>query len=203
MRFVISLATVLFTATLTAQTLEIDRAAASMAGMQANFTHTFTAKGFKTSQVERGVVVFGKLPAMRWMYTSPEEKLFVFDGTQSWFYVPGDKQVTVARLTDARKRELPFLLLGDGAARQKAFGVTEEKRGKAVLTTLRARDASALVKSVLVTTLISSHTIQRIQYTDRDGNRTSFDFSGYSPRAATAGAFRFDPPAGVQVVNAD
>lgn len=202
MRITLSLAALLLTATLPAQALEIDRAVGSMAGMQANFTHTFTPKGFKTSQVERGVVVFGKLPAMRWMYTSPEEKLFVFDGTQSWFYVPGDKQVTVARLTDARKRELPFLILGDGAARQKAFSVSEEKRGKAVITTLRARDASAIVKSVLVTTL-ADHRIQRIQYTDRDGNKTSFDFSGYSPRAATAGAFRFDPPAGVQVVNAD
>ena len=203
MRFTLSLALLLSTATLTAQTLEVDRAANLMSGMQANFTHTFTAKGFKTSQVERGVVLFGKLPAMRWTYTSPEEKLFVFDGTQSWFYVPGDKQVTIARVTDARKRELPFLILGDGAARHKAFAVSEEKRGKAVITTLRARDASALVKSVTVTTLTSNHYIQRIQYADRDGNRTSFDFSGYSPRAATAGAFRFDPPAGVQVVNAD
>ena len=34
---------------------------------------------------------------MRWSYTRPEEKLFVFDGSRSWFYVPADKQVTVTR----------------------------------------------------------------------------------------------------------
>ena len=32
----------------------VDRTAASMAGQEAQFTHRFTPKGFKTSQVERG-----------------------------------------------------------------------------------------------------------------------------------------------------
>ena len=40
-------------------------------------------------------------------------------------------------------------------------------------------------------------------YTDREGNRTSFDFSGYHKRAATADLFTFTAPAGVQVVSAD
>jgi len=200
MRFVLSLTAVLFTTSLLAQTTELDRAAAAMTGQEAGFTHTFTPKGFKTSQVERGSVLFGRLPAMRWAYASPEEKLFVFDGSQSWFYVPGDKQVTVARVTDARKRELPFLLLGDPAARGRAFAVSEQTRGKSIVTTLKPRDGSSLVKTVTVTIAPATHLIQRIDYTDREGNRTSFDFSGYHPRAATAAAFRFDVPAGVQVV---
>ena len=197
-----SLAVTLFTAaSLFAQkTTELDRAATAMAGQQAGFTHTFTPKGFKTSQVERGTVLFGKLPSMRWSYTSPEEKLFVFDGSQSWFYVPGDKQVTVARVTEARKRELPFLLLGDPAARERAFSVSEQKRGNAVVTTLKPRAASSLVKTVTVTISAATHLIQSIDYTDREGNRTSFQFSGYAPRPATAASFRFEPPAGVQVV---
>ena len=66
------------------------------------FTQRFTPKGFKSSQVESGTVVFGTLPMMRWCYTAPEPKLFVFDGSKSWFYVPGDKQVTVAGIDDAR-----------------------------------------------------------------------------------------------------
>src|SRR4051794_25502127 len=72
---------------------EIDRAAAAMAGQEAQFTQRFTPKGFKNSQAESGTVLFGTLPMMRWSYAKPEEKLFVFDGTKSWFYVPGDRQV--------------------------------------------------------------------------------------------------------------
>ncbi|HEY0159349.1 MAG TPA: outer membrane lipoprotein chaperone LolA [Thermoanaerobaculia bacterium] len=190
-------------ASVSAAPIELDRAATAMSGMEASFTHRFTAKGFKNSQVESGTVVFGSLPAMRWSYSKPEQKLFVFDGTSSWFYVPADKQVTLGRVTDARKRELPFLLLGDPAARDKHFIVKQQNRGGNVVTTLQPRDRNALMKNVVVTIAPSTHLIQRIEYTDRDGNRTSFDFSGYHRRAATADTFKFAPPAGVQVVRAD
>ncbi len=182
---------------------ELDRAASAMSGMEAAFTHRFTAKGFKNSQVESGSVVFGSLPAMRWSYSKPEQKIFVFDGTNSWFYVPADKQVTQGRVTDARKRELPFLLLGDAAARDKHFVVKQQNRGKNVVATLQPRDKNALVRTVSVTIAPSTHLIQRIDYTDRDGNATSFEFSGYHRRAASADTFRFVTPAGVQVVRAD
>lgn len=204
MRRILTLAALVFAATATqAAPLELDRAATAMSGMEASFTHRFTAKGFKNSQVESGSVVFGSLPAMRWSYSKPEQKLFVFDGTNSWFYVPADKQVTVGRVNDARKRELPFLLLGDAAGREKHFIVKEQKRGNAIVTTLQPRNKAALMKSVTVTIAPSTHLIQRIEYADRDGNRTAFDFSGYHRRAASADTFRFAPPAGVQVIRAD
>ncbi|HUJ16224.1 MAG TPA: outer membrane lipoprotein carrier protein LolA, partial [Thermoanaerobaculia bacterium] len=96
----------------------IDQAAAAMAGTEAAFTQRFTPKGFTNSQVESGTVIFGTLPMMRWTYTTPEEKVFVFDGTNSWFYVAADKQVTTATIDDRRRGELPFLLIGDPAARE-------------------------------------------------------------------------------------
>ena len=183
--------------------IELDRAAAAMSGMEASFTHRFTAKGFKTSQVENGTVVFGTLPKMRWSYSAPEQKLFVFDGTNSWFYVPGDKQVTTGRVTDARRRDLPFLLLGDPVARERVFVVKQQNRGGNVVTTLQPKDKSSMIRSVVVTVAPSTHLIQRIDYTDRDGNQTSFSFSGYHRRAASADTFTFAPPAGVQVIRAD
>lgn len=199
---VLFLALVLATGAVAAP-VELDRAASAMSGMEASFTHRFTAKGFKNSQVESGSVVFGALPAMRWTYSKPEQKLFVFDGSNSWFYVPADKQVTQGRVTEARKRELPFLLLGDPTARDKHFVVKQQTRGGAVVTTLQPRDKRAMVKTVTVTISPSTHLIQRIEYTDRDGNHTSFDFSGYHRRAASADTFRFSAPAGVQVIRAD
>ena len=192
----------LFVAT-AASAIELDRAAATMAGQQAFFSHGFTAKGFKRPQVESGTVIFGRLPMMRWSYTRPESKLFVFDGSKSWFYVPADKQVTVGVVDDARKRELPFLLLGDPAAREKHFTVKETKRGNNVITTLVPKDPRALVRIVTVTIDVRAHLVSTIEYTDRDGNRTGFSFSGYHPQPASADTFRFNPPAGVQVINAE
>jgi chaperone LolA len=190
-------------ATLSAAPIELDRAAAAMSGKEASFTHRFTAKGFKSSQVESGSVVFGALPAMRWSYATPEEKLFVFDGTNSWFYVPADKQVTVGQVTDARKSELPFLLLGDPAARDKYFIVRQRAGKGAVVTTLEPRAKGSMVHAVTVSIDPATHLIQRIEYADREGNRTSFDFSGYHSRTASAATFTFVPPAGVQVIRAD
>ena len=49
---------------------------------------------------------------MRWEYRSPREKLFVSDGRDAWFYVPGDRQVrkTEARKLDDIRSPLAFLL---------------------------------------------------------------------------------------------
>lgn len=203
MKSTVILLTLALSATALGAPIELDRAASAMAGMEASFTHRFTAKGFKTSQVENGSVIFGELPKMRWSYTSPESKVFVFDGTSSWFYVPADKQVTLGRVSDSRKRELPFLLLGDPTARDRYFAVKQQTRKGAIVTTLNPRDPKAMVKSVTVSINPSTHLIQRIEYTDREGNRTSFDFSGYHRRAASADTFRFAVPAGVQVIRAD
>ena len=194
--------TAALTATLAVHAAEIDRAAAALAGTQVQFTQKFTPKGFKNSQVESGSVVFGTLPMMRWSYSRPEEKTFVFDGEHSWFYVPADHQVTVSDLDEQKRSELPFLMLGDPESRDRHFTVQEKSRSGSVITTLQPRNAAAIIRSVTVTTSASTHAIQRVEYTDREGNHTAFDFSGYQRRPVTADLFRFTPPAGVQVVRA-
>ena len=193
----------LVTLTPLAHAAELDKAAAAMNGSEAQFVHRFTPKGFKSAQVESGTVTFGTLPMMRWSYAKPEQKLFIFDGTKSWFYVPADRQVTVSQLDDAKRRELPFLVLGDPAARDRSFVVRESASRGAIVTNLAPRAAGAAIRSVAVTTDAATHQIRRVDYTDRDGNQTSFEFSGYHRSPATAELFRFAPPAGVQVVNAD
>ena len=197
--------TMLFIFTLAAGAVsaaELDNAVKAMSGSEAQFTQRFTPKGFKSAQTESGSVVFGTLPQMRWSYAKPEQKLFVFDGANSWFYIPADRQVTVGKIDDARKRELPFLLIGDLAARGKYFTMKEARRGSSVVATLQPRDASAMIRSVDITIAPATHLITRVEYTDREGNHTAFDFSGYRGNAARPDLFRFTPPAGVQIVQA-
>ncbi|HEX9162801.1 MAG TPA: outer membrane lipoprotein carrier protein LolA [Thermoanaerobaculia bacterium] len=203
MRRILACITFLLVLTAAAPQAEIDRAAAAVAGTQASFAQSFTPKGFTKAQIEEGSVVFGKLPAMRWTYTRPEAKTFVFDGSRSWFYVPADKQVTIADIDNDRKRELPFLLVGDPAARERYFIVREESRGESVITSLMPREASGLIRSVSFVSNASTHLINTIEYTDRDGNHTVFTFSGYHPARVSSDTFNFTVPAGVQVVRGD
>jgi len=198
----LSISTMLLLLACSAAAAEIDRAAAAMAGTEAQFTQRFTPKGFTNSQVESGSVIFGTLPMMRWSYARPEVKVFVFDGQHSWFYVPAEKQVTISNLDDQKRSELPFLLIGDPAARDRFFAMREATRGGAVTVTLQPRSAAAMIRTINVTIARDMHLIQRVDYTDREGNRTTFDFSGYQRRSVTADLFRFTPPAGVEVVQA-
>jgi outer membrane lipoprotein carrier protein len=184
-------------------TFEIDRNAAAVANMEAQFTHSFTPRGFKKAQIENGTVIFGKLPAMRWTYSKPEPKTWVFDGTRYWFYVPSDKQVTVGQIDEQKKHELPFLMIGDAHARDVYFEMGATQKGNTLTTTLKPRDPAAQIRVASITADARSHLIQSIEYTDRDGNLTHFDFSGYHPARVSADTFSFAVPAGVQVVRGD
>src|ERR1700723_1234046 len=83
--------------------------------LQAEFTEEYRGSGME--RTESGTLWLAKGGAkkpgkMRWEYRSPRDKLFVSDGRDAWFYVPGDRQ---ARKTDARKLDdirspLAFLL---------------------------------------------------------------------------------------------
>jgi outer membrane lipoprotein carrier protein len=183
-----------------ANAAELDRAAAALAGTEAQFTQRFTPKGFKNSQIDSGSVIFGTLPMMRWTYAKPEQKIFVFDGSRSWFYLPAEKQVTVTTLDEAHRRELPFLLIGDPAARDRNFVVRESTSGSNIIAMLQPRGASAMIRNVTITIAAATHAIQRVAYSDRDGNETTFDFSGITRRAVTPDLFRFTTPAGVEVI---
>lgn len=202
MRRLFALVLTLFTAA-GLSAAEIDSAVKAMNGVEAGFTHSFTPKGFKKAQIEKGSIVFGQLPMMRWSYQTPEQKTFVFDGTRSWFYVPADKQVTVADIDDRRRAELPFLVLGDARERDKQFFVREQRGRGSIVTTLQPRNTASVIRAVSVKSNPSNHVIQSIEYSDRDGNRTLFSFSGYHPARVTADTFRFAAPAGVQTVRAN
>ena len=56
------------------------------------------------------------------------------------------------------------------------------------------------IRSVVITIAADTHLIQRVDYTDREGNQTSFELAGMHKRAVSNDLFHFTPPAGVQVV---
>src|ERR1700690_3101182 len=78
--------------------------------LQAEFTETYRGAGIE--RTESGSLWLKKPGKMRWEYRSPKEKLFVSDGKDAWFYLPGDRQVrrsSVKKLDDLRS-PLGFLL---------------------------------------------------------------------------------------------
>ena len=182
------------------QPMAVNRALSANEGYQADFVQKFIPKGFTKERVERGTVIFGSAPRMRWSYRAPEKKEFVFDGSTSWLYAPADRQVTVATLGEKERKSLPWVLLSDPASLGREYKVRETRRGGEVETVLDPRSADALVRDLTVVTGASDGRIRKISYADRQGNRTTFEFTGYKPVSTGKEMFTFEAPAGVEVV---
>lgn len=167
----------------------------SCEGSSAQFVHKFLPNGYKKETVERGSVVFGKLPEMRWSYTSPEAKEFVFDGTTSWLWVPADRQVTVHDLAADERAALPFFALSDAGRVERDFTVSRS----GAKTTLKPRGKGGLFREIVVQAGADGR-LAALRYVDTHGNSTSFEFATFAPAKRGPETFRFVPPAGADVI---
>lgn len=64
---------------------------------------------------ESGTVYFSRPGRMRWEYESPDEKLFLVDGTNVWFYVPADHTASRAKFKESSDWRTPLALLAGRA----------------------------------------------------------------------------------------
>jgi len=60
---------------------------------------------------ESGTVFFSRPGRMRWEYEAPQEKLFLVDGTNAWFYVPADHTASRAKMKESSDWRTPLALL--------------------------------------------------------------------------------------------
>ena len=67
------------------------------------------------ASADSGTVYFSRPGRMRWEYESPETKLFLVDGTNVWFYVPADRTVSRAKLSQSSDWRTPLALLAGKA----------------------------------------------------------------------------------------
>ena len=172
--------------------------------LQAEFTETYRGAGIERS--ESGSLWLKKPGKMRWEYRSPREKLFLSDGKDAWFYIPGDRQVrrtSVKKLDDLRS-PLGFLL-GKTRLEKELDGlsvapdVAPQTPGDTVLRGVPRAMADRINEVVLEVT--PDYRIARIQFEEADGSVTEYRFSEQRENVEFADQrFRFRPPPGVEIV---
>ena len=175
--------------------------------LQADFTEIYRGSGME--RTESGTLWLKKPGKMRWEYRSPKEKLFLGDGKDAWFYVPGDGQVrkTSMRKLDDLRSPLGFLL---GKTR-----LDKELQGLSLApdaATLNAGDVvlrgvpaamSDRVSQVLLE-ITPDHQISRISMEEADGSVTEYRFANQKENVEIDDRrFRFAPPAGVEVIDGE
>jgi outer membrane lipoprotein carrier protein len=158
---------------------------------------------------ESGTLWIKKPGKMRWDYISPQKKIFVTDGATAWFYVPGEHQArrTALKKLDDLRSPLRFLL-----GRTK---LNKELRGLSLAPDVHPQIAGDVVLrgipvgmedrvSQLLLEGDGQGYLRRIVIEELDGSRTEFRLENQRENLPVGDAeFRFQPPAGVEVLQSN
>lgn len=175
--------------------------------LEAEFTEIYRGAGME--RTESGTVWLKKPGKMRWEYRSPREKLFLSDGKDAWFYVPGERQVrrtAVKKLEDLRS-PLAFLL-GKTKLEKELQGlslapdIAPLAAGDEVLRGV-PKSLAKRVSQVLLE-ITPEHWIRRIVIEEVDGSVTEYRFTNPRENVAVPDQrFQFAVPDGVEVIDGE
>jgi outer membrane lipoprotein carrier protein len=185
--------------------------------LRASFFERYT-DGNGGASSESGTVYFSRPGRMRWEYESPEQKLFIVDGTNVWFYVPADHTASRAKLKESSDWRTPLALLTGradltklcrsiqlvDADAEKGTQLDEQPApaGNSVLSCV-PREASGSDASfqVLFETDPDAHLV-RVLIREPGHVETEFRFGNWEENAAIPEIkFHFQPPPGVAIVD--
>ena len=187
--------------------------------LKAEFYERFS-DGNGSVAAESGTVYFSRPGRMRWEYESPEQKLFLVDGTNVWFYVPADRTASRAKLKQSSDWRTPLALLAGNAdlarlcrsveivnPKASPGGNSEPRPASPGNTLLRciprskSEDAGSVLREVLLETDPEAHLV-RVLLREAGNMETEFRFAAWQENIAVPESkFHFQPPPGVAIVN--
>jgi len=167
---------------------------------------------------ESGTVYFSRPGRMRWEYESPEQKLFLVDGKNVWFYVPADHTASHAKLKESSDWRTPIaLLVGKADLSQLCRKIEivdapdprttdEEKPPSAGDTLLRCTPRGENVKTASKQSIFlevdPEDYLVRVVIHEPGKVTTEFRFGNWEENIPLAKAkFHFEPPPGVSIVD--
>ena len=182
----------------------------SLPHFEAHFEQSFSPRIFGRDRVEAGRLTVKRPARMRWDYESPERKLFISDGTNTWFHIPADQQVIVDSFGDETGEETgrpnPLHFLTGDATILDHFDVlvaAEQPDPRLRTVLLIPHDQNGELISLSLRVNAVNGQIEIIEFEDLEGNRTNFRFSNFRFETAPDDTlFTFTIPPGTDVVTA-
>jgi outer membrane lipoprotein carrier protein len=194
--------------------------------LEARYQHARTLKadfyerysdGSGGATAESGTVYFSRPGRMRWEYESPEQKLFIVDGTNAWFYVPADRTASRVKMKESSDWRTPLALLAGkadlsklcrsiqlvGADAEKGSGLGEQAPpGDTVLLCIpRDTTGSDPAFRVLFETDPDAKLV-RVVIREPGHVETEFRFGNWEQNMVIPEVkFHFQPPPGVAIVD--
>jgi outer membrane lipoprotein carrier protein len=187
--------------------------------LKAAFYERYSDEGTANfGSAESGTVYFSQPGRMRWEYESPEQKLFLVDGTNVWFYVPADRTVSRAKVKESSDWRTPLALLtgkSDLAKLCRTIEIVDPAKSEIpedhatspdnnllrCIPKRESADADQELREVLLESDPEAHLVRLI--IRQPGNlETEFRFANWQENLPIAETmFHFAPPPGVTVVD--
>ncbi|MCP4197293.1 MAG: outer membrane lipoprotein chaperone LolA [Proteobacteria bacterium] len=181
---------------------------ASVNDYEASFVQTTAHKMFG-GRLQRayGKVIFKKGGLMRWEYTRPERKFFIYDGGTLWIYEPDVPQVFKGAADAERLAKALAFLTGEGRIldEYRAETLSNKKYNfpNGFVLGLWPKQKNSPFKRVEIYIEPQTYRVVRSVVVDQEGNRNRLDFATPSINKNLSDAvFSFTPPADVPVLQA-
>lgn len=174
-----------------------------LTSLKERFEETYQGAG--TSRSESGVLWLRRPGKMRWEYEQPRQKLFVSDGKNVWFYVPGEadaRRASIKKLDDLRS-PLRYLLGKTKLEKEfRGISVSTSETGQVTITGVpKAMGGQVRAVDLVIN---SANQIEDIRIHETDGSTTEFQFSDIVENVAAPEAlFQFSPPPGVSITSSE
>ena len=182
----------------------VDQRYNGLRSLQADFTELYAGAGVQ--RTESGTLWLKRPGKMRWEYREPRAKLFVSNGKDAWFYVPGERQArkTPVKKLDDLRSPLRYLL-GQTKLEKEFDGlslapdVPPMESGDVVLRGV-PKNMQGRVSQVLLE-ITPNRDIDRIVIEEVDGTTTEFRFRDLKRNVEVSDQhFKFSPPSGVETI---
>lgn len=172
---------------------------------RAAFVQTLYFKSGKKPQKSAGSIALSRPGKFRWQVEQPFQQLIVGDGRKVWLYDPDLKQVTVKKMVDTLGGTPAAILAGEpgqgsslAVGRNFSLSAAGERDG---LVWVEARPKAADATFDNVRLGFRGGELAAMEMHDNFGQVTLVEFANVERNPAIgAGLFRFNPPAGVDVI---
>ncbi|HXN53494.1 MAG TPA: outer membrane lipoprotein carrier protein LolA [Candidatus Acidoferrum sp.] len=192
--------------------------------LQATFLERYIENG-SVVRTEAGTAYFRRPGKMRWEYERPEKDLFLVDGKTAWFYVPADHTVTRVPARQSGDLRTPLALLAGQMKVSRICSRVEfsdsekplvesdvvlrclvrgEKQNAASAEEPENTLAAGANDAVFFEVAPDSGELARLIVRQAGGISVEFRFANWRFDPAIPDTmFRFEPPAGVAIVNGE
>jgi len=173
---------------------------ASVQALEAGFSQQVVDSRGVVLEDSSGTVVMQRPGRFRWNYTRPFERDIVADGERIWLYEADLAQVTIRRLS-ASIGDTPAALLTGRESVLDRFDVARSWQEDG-LAYVRLVPRSADADFAAVSLAFDGAVLRRLVLDDRLGQQTRIDLTDVRVnQKVPPDQFRFEPPAGVDVID--